>query len=308
MTRLYQKRPVRSKAHILKPDKGALGIGIKVIPPHGDEPVPPEPCVLQEYIQSYLYRGVKFDFRIYCLVIWESGPLVYVYRDGIARLCSAPSTEQSRFGQLTNTAVNITNPNVTAESITRSVAEVLGDLGQKPEIINRIWNQIDDAVVFTILSGFTRMQADLRAYPALKFDLYPRCFQLLGFDVLLDEDLKPWVLEVNYRPSLDWGTQQEHDLKVKLIEDVLNLALPRREFDEAIDSRNSRNPSSGDTGTQPLGDQALDAALRKAKVEAEKSATQFKKVYPVAGSKNKWADVVQGATRLFFDKVYRGTC
>ena len=49
------------------------------------------------------------------------------------------------------------------------------------------------------------------------------CFELLGFDILLDSDMKPWLMEVNLSPSL--ATESPLDLKIKssLFLDTMNL-------------------------------------------------------------------------------------
>jgi len=39
------------------------------------------------------------------------------------------------------------------------------------------------------------------------------CFEILGFDVLLDEKLKPWLLEINYTPSFTTDTPLDKLIK-----------------------------------------------------------------------------------------------
>ena len=49
-------------------------------------------------------------------------------------------------------------------------------------------------------------------------------FEVLGFDIMLDHNLRPWLLEVNRSPS--FGTDAPLDLQIKtgVIRDALRLA------------------------------------------------------------------------------------
>lgn len=46
------------------------------------------------------------------------------------------------------------------------------------------------------------------------------CFELYGFDVILDSDFKPWLLEVNVLPSLSSSSNLDKRIKTSLLSDV----------------------------------------------------------------------------------------
>ena len=50
------------------------------------------------------------------------------------------------------------------------------------------------------------------------------CFELFGFDILLDSKLKPWLLEVNISPSLHSSSTLDLDVKSPLATEVFNMA------------------------------------------------------------------------------------
>jgi tubulin polyglutamylase TTLL6/13 len=62
------------------------------------------------------------------------------------------------------------------------------------------------------------------------------CFEILGFDILLDHKLKPWLLEVNHSPSFHVDTPFDKRVKAELITDTIRLlrldAVHRIVYDE----------------------------------------------------------------------------
>ena len=51
------------------------------------------------------------------------------------------------------------------------------------------------------------------------------CFEMYGYDILIDENLKPWLIEVNSSPSLTADTPQDYELKFGLLDDVYSVTL-----------------------------------------------------------------------------------
>lgn len=49
------------------------------------------------------------------------------------------------------------------------------------------------------------------------------CYELYGFDILIDNDLRSWLLEVNASPSLSAETQEDYDRKFNMLDDMLEV-------------------------------------------------------------------------------------
>lgn len=51
------------------------------------------------------------------------------------------------------------------------------------------------------------------------------CFECYGYDIIIDETLKPWLVEVNASPSLTSTTINDRILKYKLIDNIISIVL-----------------------------------------------------------------------------------
>ena len=77
--------------------------------------------------------------------------------------------------------------------------------------MNGIKASIKDIVIKTLLSGENVLLDMAKGNISNRY----QCYELFGFDVLLDEHLKPWLLEVNISPSLHSASSL--DLTVKVV-------------------------------------------------------------------------------------------
>ena len=49
------------------------------------------------------------------------------------------------------------------------------------------------------------------------------CFEMYGYDVMIDDNLKPWLIEVNSSPSITADTPTDYELKFGLLDDVYTI-------------------------------------------------------------------------------------
>lgn len=90
-----------------------------------------------------------------------------------------------------------------------------------------IWSNIYDIIIKSVITVESQMMCSTKR-PSPSSTKPSNCFELLGFDILLDSDLKPWILEVNLAPSLSADSPLDFHIKSNLVVDFFNLAGIRR--------------------------------------------------------------------------------
>lgn len=236
--RLYfeSKPKGKSRTFIVKPEALSQGKGIYLTRRIEDIPLG-EHCVVQRYLHKpYLLDGLKFDFRIYVLLASVDPMRVYLYKEGLARFATEPYVQPTAENMedvcmhLTNYAINKDNPkfifNKSEKDMSvghkRSLTAVYDQLARHGVDVVELKQTIKDILIKTFMSGLPALR---HQYRSCQIENYASnmCFQILGFDIMLDEKARPFLLEVNHTPSFVTDTPLDEAIKKSLIKDSLVL-------------------------------------------------------------------------------------
>ena len=85
------------------------------------------------------------------------------------------------------------------------------------DLINNIWAQIEDIIIKSLLAVSSDNCKEISV------NKNNSLFELYGYDILIDESFKAWLLEVNVNPSLHCTSPLDLSIKTDLVTDVFNI-------------------------------------------------------------------------------------
>ena len=179
-----------------------------------------EADVISRYIENpLLVAGKKFDLRIYVLVSSYRPLRVYQYVHGFARFCNAKyNTDMgdidNPFIHLTNVAIQKHNDDYNSKHGGKWHVQNLRLYIESTyglEASNKLFQGMDQLIIHSLKAVQNVMINDRH------------CFECYGYDVLIDADLKPWLVEVNASPSLSTTTESDRIMKLSLLRDIYSI-------------------------------------------------------------------------------------
>nr|KAF6503266.1 tubulin tyrosine ligase like 5 [Molossus molossus] len=217
---------------IVKPVASSRGRGVYLIN-NPNQISLEENILVSRYINNpLLIDDFKFDVRLYVLVTSYDPLVIYLYEEGLARFATVRYDQgakniRNQFMHLTNYSVNkksgdyvsCDDPEVEDYGNKWSMSAMLRYLKQEGRDTTALMANVEDLIIKTIIS------AELAIATACKTFVPHRCscFELYGFDVLIDSTLKPWLLEVNLSPSLACDAPLDLKIKASMISDMFTV-------------------------------------------------------------------------------------
>ena len=211
---------------IIKPRASSKGQHIEVRD-SSQQNYPPFPCIVQRYVENpFLILGRKFDLRFYVLVTSLQPMKIYIHKHGLGRFCT---TKYDRNAGVKDLKMHISNWQINKDS--QNFVRAVG-IEEKPEDskwslpfffnylkengynADKLRTDMEDVTIKAIIAGMDKMRDE---HVKIIHNTH-QCFELLGIDLVIDEHLHPYVVEVNVSPGM---LGEDSDLDKYMKDEVL---------------------------------------------------------------------------------------
>ncbi len=198
-----------------------------------------ENILAQKYIDNpFLYKGHKFDFRIYMLIS-SVNPLKVYYHDGFLRisLFKYSKNPAQKGAAITNTELskmvikrcekfNETHDGMNADELREFQMKTLDELN---DYVNEI-KKVNDT---KWLDNYLRVEfekAFLSVAKMVEKRIYNSSdvFEMYGVDFVIDDDLKVYIIEINASPMIVGTNQRKTELMANMLNGMFNITFAQQ--------------------------------------------------------------------------------
>ena len=181
-----------------------------------------EHILLQKYLEKpLLYQGRKFDIRIWVLLSHDMK--VYIFKEGHLKATSTLFSLEDKnfFVHLTNYSVQKYCDDFGKEEIGNEISFDEFEKSLKEEynleinVRKFIMNKIKKIVEISMKSVKKSININNRK----------GCFEIFGYDFMFDEELTPFLIEINTNPGLEISSPLISKLIPRMIDDAFRLTI-----------------------------------------------------------------------------------
>ena len=237
--RSHQSQYIMNGVHniwIIKPSNLSRGRGISVsnklstiLDSHDDS----NQIIVQKYIENPLIiLGRKFDIRQWVLVTNLNPLTIWIWEEPYLRF----GAEDYNINDMSNLFSHLTNNSIAKHSEHFKETKIEGNMWEVHQFSEFLvkaygsdrWPEIHQKIKNAIICSFEAARHEMKQRP--------NSFELFGYDVMIDENLNVYLIEVNLSPALDYSTKITEKLVKLMLEDLIQVVIDNKDVNEKMNS------------------------------------------------------------------------
>ena len=306
-----------NKTFIVKPSAGCQGVGIRLTRCL-DDISPHEPNIVQRYLhRPHLLDGYKYDLRLYVLLSSVRPLRIFIFREGLVRVCTQKYKPLEK--NMGDVRMHLTNYSINKDSEAfvqpedetncdnahkRTITSLMETLESQGVDTESLWRKIGEVCVKTIISVQPHLEHTyFTCRRTQQVDAGSGCFELLGFDIMMDHKLRPTLLEINHTPSFRTDSPLDYTVKMAVLRGTMEMINMTHDEHRLLNSVGRRGWTSRNEDIARTADTtARLAALREEYELANADRLGFDTLYPPTAATCGGSEVAANALLAEYDQ------